>query len=63
MRASGALGPWPGGSFVTRPQGNARCKVTALLQVAWPRGLTSNQDVVLQGQTAHAYPAVLRRVG
>jgi len=37
--------------------------VTARFEVDWQRGLTSDQNVVLQGQKAHAYPATLRRVG
>jgi Transposase DDE domain/Domain of unknown function (DUF4372) len=49
--------------FVTRQKVNARFQVTARFEVDWRQGLTSDQNVVLRGQKAHAYPAVLRRVG
>ena len=51
------------GSFVTRQQVNAKCKVTARFSVDWPRGVTSDQNVSLQGQHGAAYPEALRRVG
>lgn len=50
-------------SFVTRQKVNARFKVTARVEVDWQRGLTSDHNVVLLGQKAKAYPAMLRRVG
>lgn len=49
--------------FVTRQKVNARVKVTERFEVDWHRGLTSDHNVILLGQKAHAYPAVLRRVG
>jgi len=52
-----------GVSCVTRQKVNARFKVTARFEVDWPRGLPSDQDVILLGQRGQAYPAALRRVG
>ncbi len=52
-----------GVSFVTRQKVNARFKVTERFEVDWQHGLTSDRNVILRGQKAHAYPAVLRRVG
>jgi Transposase DDE domain/Domain of unknown function (DUF4372) len=52
-----------GVSFVTRQKVNARFTVTERFEVDWHCGLTSDQNVILRGQKAHAYPAVLRRVG
>jgi hypothetical protein len=52
-----------GVSFVTRPKVNARGKVTARVAMDWPRGRTAAHNVILLGQKAHAYPAVLRRGG
>jgi Domain of unknown function (DUF4372)/Transposase DDE domain len=52
-----------GGYFVTRQKVNARVKVTARFAVDWHRGRTSDHNVILLGQQAHAYPAVRRRVG
>ena len=49
--------------FVTRQKVNARVKVTERFEVDWHRGLTSDQNVILLGQQAKAYPAELRRVG
>jgi Transposase DDE domain len=48
---------------VTRPKVNARVKVTERFAVDWQRGLTSDHHVLLLGQNAPAYPAVLRRGG
>jgi Transposase DDE domain/Domain of unknown function (DUF4372) len=49
--------------FVTRQKVNAKFKVTARFSVDWPRGVTSDQNVILQGQHGAAYPEALRRVG
>jgi hypothetical protein len=48
---------------VTRQKVNAKFKVTARLAVNEHQGVTSDQNVVLQGQNGSAYPEALRRVG
>jgi Transposase DDE domain/Domain of unknown function (DUF4372) len=49
--------------FVTRQKVNAKFKVSARFAVDWPRGVTSDQNIVLQRQNGSAYPKALRRVG
>jgi putative transposase len=49
--------------FVTHQKVNAKVQVTACFSVDWPRGVTADQNVVLQGQNRYAYPEALRRVG
>jgi hypothetical protein len=49
--------------FVTRQKVNRRFKGTERFEVDWHRGLTSDHNVVLWGQKAHASPTVLRRGG
>jgi len=49
--------------FVTRQQVNAKFKVTARFAIDGLRGVTSDQNVVLQGPHGAAYPETWRRVG
>ena len=49
--------------FVTRQKVNAKFKVTARFAIDCLRGVTSDQNVVLQGPHGAAYPETLRRVG
>jgi hypothetical protein len=49
--------------FVIRQKSHAKFKVTARFAVSGHQGVTSDQNIMLQGNNGRAYPDVLRRVG
>jgi hypothetical protein len=48
---------------VIRHKSHAKCKVTSRFAVSGYQGVTSDQNIMLQGRNGHTYPDVLRRVG